>query len=61
MVDRVTSGKTPFHEFGLDEAVAAVVSNGSLRAVGVDVALPAARAYVITVGTPVRDGSVSPT
>lgn len=58
VVELVASGQSPFHEFGLDEAIAAVVSKGSLTAIHLDAGTPVASSYVITVGTPVRDGSV---
>lgn len=58
VVDIISSGRSPFHEFGLEEAISAVAADGRLTAVGLDAPLPAARAYVVTVGTPVRDGDV---
>lgn len=58
VVDLIASGTSPFHEFGLDEALQAVVSKGSLTAVVSGSTLPHAKAYVITVGTPVRAGNV---
>jgi nucleotide sugar dehydrogenase len=58
VVDTVSAGKTPFHENGLDGAVAQVVSDGRLSAVNSAFAAPRAGAYVITVGTPLRNGKV---
>ena len=58
VVDLIASGKSPFHETGLDEALAAVVASGHLTAMRSQVAAPRARAYIITVGTPLRDGAV---
>jgi UDP-N-acetyl-D-mannosaminuronic acid dehydrogenase len=58
VVDLITVGQSPFHEFGLDEAIQAVVSKGNLVAIHVEAGTPVARSYVITVGTPVRHGSV---
>lgn len=55
---RIARGETPFHEESLAEAVAEVVADGRLTAVGLDEPLPAARSYVITVGTPVHAGVV---
>jgi UDP-N-acetyl-D-mannosaminuronic acid dehydrogenase len=59
VVELVTRGESPFHESGLDEALASVVESGLLTAVHSSSAAPVAGSYVITVGTPVRDGSVS--
>lgn len=58
VVDLIAAGQSPFHEFGLDEAIQAVVSKGSLVPFHVEAGTPVARSYVITVGTPVRSGSV---
>lgn len=59
VVALISSGSSPFHEDGLDEAIGQVTADGRLTAFGTDAPLPAAHAYVITVGTPVRDGEVS--
>jgi nucleotide sugar dehydrogenase len=59
VVESIASGCSPFHEEGLDEAVRAMVESGALRAFGVDEPLPRAAAYILTVGTPVREGAVS--
>ena len=58
VVGIVASGLSPFHEDGLDAAIAQVTSDGRLTAVDTESQLPAARAYVITVGTPVKNGDV---
>ena len=58
VVDTVRAGETPFHENGLDAAVAKVVADGRLSAVQSANAAPRARSYVITVGTPLRNGEV---
>ena len=58
VVAEIAAGRSPFHETGLDDAVTKVVASGLLTAVGLDAPLPPAAAYVITVGTPVRDGQV---
>jgi UDP-N-acetyl-D-mannosaminuronic acid dehydrogenase len=58
VVALIAAGKSPFHETGLDEALAAVVASGRLTALPSQTATPRARAYIITVGTPLRDGAV---
>ncbi len=55
---QIASGVSPFHEYGLDEALQAVVENGALTALPSGSAFPRAKSYVITVGTPVRDGAI---
>jgi UDP-N-acetyl-D-mannosaminuronic acid dehydrogenase len=56
-IDTVNSGASPFHEFGLSEAISAVVADHRLTAFNTDIEI-VAPAYVITVGTPVRNGKV---
>lgn len=56
-VQFINQGKSTFHEFGLEEAISAVVTDGRLSAFLVGMPVEA-DAYVITVGTPVRDGAV---
>ncbi|BDU11239.1 NDP-sugar dehydrogenase [Aurantimicrobium sp. INA4] len=58
VVDLIASGQSPFHEFGLDEAIQAVVSRGKLVPFALEDGTPVADSYVITVGTPVKNGSV---
>ena len=58
VAEQIAAGASPFHEDGLDAAVLEVTSSGMLCAVTTDALLPRAKAYVITVGTPVRDGSI---
>lgn len=58
VADTVSAGRTPFHENGLDDAVADVVAAGQLTALHSSDAAPRASAYIITVGTPLRDGAV---
>lgn len=58
VVETVGAGRSPFHENGLDAAVADVVREGRLTTIHSSVAAPQAAAYVITVGTPLRDGKV---
>lgn len=58
VVDLVASGRSPFHEFGLEEAIQAVVAQGRLVPVSLSSGTPVAKSYVITVGTPVKQGSV---
>lgn len=56
-IEAINSGTSPFHEFGLSEAISAVAADHRLVAfsVGSQISAPA---YVITVGTPVRRGEV---
>jgi UDP-N-acetyl-D-mannosaminuronic acid dehydrogenase len=56
-IDIVNSGASPFHEFGLTEAISAVVADHRLTAFQAETKI-VAPAYVITVGTPVRNGNV---
>lgn len=58
VVELISSGQSPFHEFGLDEAISSVVADNRLVAVHLDEGTPSATSYVITVGTPVKGGSV---
>ena len=58
VVDFIAGGQSPFHEYGLDEAIQAVVSQGKLVPFALEDGTPVADSYVITVGTPVRNGSV---
>jgi len=59
ITERINAGRAPFHEAGLDRAIAEVSARGRLRVVGLDEPLPAASAYAITVGTPLHDGRTS--
>jgi UDP-N-acetyl-D-mannosaminuronic acid dehydrogenase len=58
VVELIAEGKAQFHEEGLDEALREVVADGRLSALDSASAAPAAKAYIITVGTPLRDGSI---
>ncbi len=51
-------GESTFYEQGFPEVLADVVTRGQLQVFSVDEPLPRAGAYIITVGTPLRDGEV---
>lgn len=53
-IDLINQGKLPFVEEGLEEALAEVVTNGSLRA---QKETPPADAYIVAVPTPFKQGS----
>ncbi len=55
ILEHLERGETTFYEAGLMETLAEVVASGRLRAQSAAEDLPAADAYVITVGTPVHD------
>lgn len=59
ITERINAGGAPFYEAGLDQAISEVSAQGRLHVVGLDAPLPAASAYVITVGTPLHDGRTS--
>ncbi len=58
IVTAVASGRTTFHETGLEAVLARAVAGGALVAVTTAEPLPRADAYIITVGTPLRGGIV---
>lgn len=58
IVTQLHAGRATFYESGLSETLAEVVASGHLRGAHADSGLPAARAYIITVGTPIEDHSV---
>lgn len=59
VVETLRKGELSFYERGLSEVLAAVVHQQRLQIFSVDEPLPRARAYIITVGTPLRDGAIT--
>ncbi len=59
VVETINLGSAPFHEEGLDEAISDLVKRGSLVAQSTTTSLPSCPTYIITVGTPVKNGELS--
>lgn len=60
VVELTNQGKAHFSEIGLDAALSAVVSSGRLIASTSTNDIPPVQYYVITVGTPLKDGTYEP-
>ena len=58
VVETLRRGDSSFYEQGLSEVLTDVVARRQLQVFAADEPLPKAGAYVITVGTPLRDGEV---
>jgi nucleotide sugar dehydrogenase len=58
VVTGLRTGRATFHEDGFTPALGEVLGDGRLTVCAESDPLPAAAAYIITVGTPVRNGSV---
>ncbi len=60
IVDLANQGKAHFSEVGLDAALASVVASGRFSASTTTENVPSAQFYIITVGTPLKEGTYDP-